>query len=390
MSSGRFRASAILARVVLPSFIAGFSLVLAATLALPAARAAGGPPIYIAVAGPMTGDGAEYGQAFENGVRLAVEQFNARGGYQGRPVEIVLGDDKNEPSEAAKVASRLASDQRIVAVIGHWSSSATFAAIPIYNRAGLPMLTPTASHPDITKPDTRWIFRSVTTQDREGRNLAELAVKKLNKRRIAVLYLNTDWGKANSSFFKQFAEAFGAHVVAYEPYPPTQGVDFTALLTKVKALQPDLLYLASLYAEGVRIIKQAREMGLQADIMGTTTFYTENLLKAGKEVEGVYLDALFVPTLKDERVQRFVREFQARYGKVPGYFDATAYDSATILLRALELGGPTRQGIRDAMEQRVNGLQVVTGVVQFDANRNDVNKRWINLVVKDGQFTVIE
>ncbi|MGE5482601.1 MAG: ABC transporter substrate-binding protein [Bacteroidota bacterium] len=348
-------------------------------------------PILIGLAGPMTGDGAEYGKAFEDGVKLAVDQFNARGGYQGRKVEVVLGDDKNEPGEAAKVATKFASDSDIVAVIGHWSSTATLAGVPIYERGQVPMITPTASHPDITKPDTKWIFRSSTTQDLEGKNLAELAVKKLGKKRIAVVYINTDWGKANSSFFKQYAEESGARVVAYEAYPPDQGVDFTAMLTKIKGLQPDLVYLGSLYAEGVRIIKQAKELGITADFLGSATFYAQNLLDTGgKDVEGVYLDALFIPSKKDERVQKFVKDFQARYGKTPGYFDALAYDAATIVLRALELGGPTRQGIRDAMEEEVNGLPLVTGVVQFDANRSDMNKPYVNLVIRNGQFEVLE
>lgn len=355
----------------------------------PAAGSEG--PIFIALAGPMTGDGAEYGKALENGIRLALEQFNSKGGYKGRKVELEVGDDKNDPSEAAKVATKLASDPKIVAVIGHWASSTTFAGIPIYNRNELPMITPTASHPDITKPENKWIFRSSTTQELEGKNLANLAVNKLGKKRIAILYLNTDWGKANGGFFKKFAEEAGAQVVAYDSYPPGQGVDFTAALTKVKGLNPDLVYLGSLYAEGQRIIKQAKELGINATFMGSATFYSEGFLQnGGATVNGVYLDALFVPTHKDEKVQQFVKDFQAKYNKTAGYFDALGYDAALIVLKALEVGGPTRKGIRDAMEQKVNGLRVVTGVVQFDANRSDVNKPWINLVVENGNFKVLD
>jgi branched-chain amino acid transport system substrate-binding protein len=348
-------------------------------------------PITLALAAPMSGDGAEYGKAFEQGARLAINQFNAKGGYQGRKVDLVVGDDKNDPAEAAKVASKLASNKEVSAVIGHWASSTTLAGSPIYNHEQVPVITPTASHPDITKPNTTWTFRSSTTQDMEGKNLADLAVNKLGKKKIAVMYINTDWGKANATFFKQYAEQFGAQVVYFEAYPPGQGIDFTASLSKVKGLNPDMLYLGSLYAEGIRIVKQAKELGITAAIEGGSPFNSETLLKeGGKEVEGLYLDTLYLPTAPSPKVQQFVKEFKATYNVEPGYFNALAYDATSVVLKAIEVGGPTRQGIRDAMASKVNGLEVVTGTIQFDANRSDVNKPYYNLVVKNGQFTVVQ
>jgi len=346
-------------------------------------------PIKIAVAGPMTGDGAEYGKAFKEGAELAVEQFNEAGGYEGRKVELVYGDDKNDPKEAATVAQKLSSDRDVLTVIGHWSSSTTFAGIPIYERAKIPMITPTASHPDLTSPDTKWIFRSSTTQIMEGKNLAEFAVNTLGKKKVAILYINSDWGKANAENFKKFAEENGAEVTVFDSYPPAEGMDYTAALTKVKNTNPDLLYLGSLYSEGSLIIKQAKEMGLTADFMGSSTFYSDGFLESGDTVEGVYLDSLYYPQADDERVEQFVADFQEKFDAEPGYFHALAYDATNVVLKGLKDGGPTREGIRDAME-KIKDFPVVTGSVQFDENRDDTNKPYYNLMVKDGKYVPAE
>ncbi|CAH0120009.1 Leucine-, isoleucine-, valine-, threonine-, and alanine-binding protein [Paenibacillus sp. CECT 9249] len=343
--------------------------------------------IVLSVAGPMSGDGAEYGKAFKEGAELAVSKYNDQGGYGGRKVRLVFGDDKNDPKEAANVAQKLASDSKVLAVIGHWSSSATYAGIPIYERNQIPMITPTASHPDLTKEETKWIFRSSTTQDMEGENLADYAVNILGKKKIAVLYINSDWGKSNADAFKRFAEQFGAEVAVFDSYPPGQNIDYTSALTKVKGVNPDLLYLGSLYNEGVLIIKQAKEMGIQADFMGASPFDSEGFLQAGSSVEGVYLDSLYFPEAEDERVQTFVKDFREMFNHEAGYFNALAHDATLAVLEGLDKGGPTREGIRNEME-KLNGFPVVTGEIKFDEKRDDVNKPYYNLVVKDGKFVL--
>ncbi|GIP41255.1 branched chain amino acid ABC transporter substrate-binding protein [Paenibacillus sp. J31TS4] len=376
---GSKRWGAVLAAVL------GVSLVAAGCGGQGGGSASGEGDITIAVAGPMSGDGAEYGKAFKEGAELAVSQFNDKGGYNGRKVKIVYGDDKNDPKEAANVAQKLASDKNVLAVIGHWSSTATLAGIPIYERNKVPMITPTASHPDLTSESTKWIFRSSTTQDMEGKNLADFAVNKLNKKKIAILYINTDWGKSNASAFKKYAEQNGAQVTLYDSYPPSQSIDYSSALTKVKGTNPDLLYLGSLYSEGLLLIKQAKDMGLKADFMGASTFDSEGFLKGGAAVEGVYLDSLFYPEADNPRVKAFVADFKAKYSHDAGYFNALAHDSTLAVLEGIKQGGATRQGIRDAME-KLNGFPVVTGDIKFDSKRDDTNKPYYNLVVKGGKF----
>jgi len=344
--------------------------------------------VTIAVVGPMTGNGAEYGKAFKDGAELAVAHYKDSLAEKGISVKLVFGDDKNDPKEAANVAQKIASDPSVSAVIGHWSSSATFAGIPIYERNKIPMITPSATHPELTKPETKWIFRSTSTQEAEGKNLADFAVNILKKKNIAVLYMNSDWGKANANYFKQNAEAFGATIVSYESYPPGQSLDFTAALTKIKGTNPDLLYLGSLYSESTLIIKQAKEMGLAVDFLVPEANMSEGFLKAKDAVEGVYLNSYFNPESDSPQVKKFLSEFKEKYGYDAGEFNVLAYDAATIVLEAVKRAGSgSREKIRDEMEN-VNGLQTLTSVVNFDERRNNYITTFSNLVVKDNKFVV--
>ncbi len=346
--------------------------------------------VSIAVVGPMTGNGAEYGKAFKDGAELAIAHYDEQLAEKGIRVKLVYGDDKNDPKEAANVAQKVASDPSVYAVIGHWSSSSTFAGIPIYERNKIPMITPTATHPDLTKTETKWIFRSTSTQEAEGANLANIAVNKLNKKNIAVLYMNSDWGKANATYFKQNAEAKGATIVSYEAYPPGQNIDFTPALTKIKGLNPDLIYLGSLYNESALIVKQAKEMGIKAAYLVPEANMSEGFLKAKEAIEGVYLNSYYNPASDSPLVQKFAAEFKQKYGYEAGEFNVLAYDAATIVLEAVKKAGvPSREKIRDEME-KIEGLQTLTSTVKFDEKRNNYITTFADLVVQNNKFEILK
>ena len=163
------------------------------TLALLAAPPAwSAEPIHIAVSAPLTGNFAEYGQNWQKAINMAVEWINAAGGVAGRPLEIVYGDSRSDPKESAALAQKFTSDPWIVAEIGDFSSTASMAAQPIYDRAGMVQLSPTTSHPNWA-PGSSWSFGIVGTQAGEGPFMARYAVEKLGKKKIAVLHINNDW-----------------------------------------------------------------------------------------------------------------------------------------------------------------------------------------------------
>ena len=217
-------------------------------------------PIYIALSAPITGNYAEYGLNFTRSITLALDEINAAGGIHGRPLELVIGDSKGAPKESATLAQKFTSDSRIVAQLGDFTSTCSLAAQPIYHRAGMVQLTPTSTHPDFA-PGSPYSFSIAGKQTEEGPFMARFAVETLGKTRIAFLYVNNDWGIAMREHFIAEAKRLGTEIVAEEAYFDGT-TDFTAILTKFQALNPDLLYLASMYNDGALICKQRQRSGV--------------------------------------------------------------------------------------------------------------------------------
>lgn len=216
-------------------------------------------PIYIAISAPITGNYAEYGLNFTRAFDLAVDEVNAQGGVLGRQIALFLGDSKGAPKESATLAQKFVSDPRIVAQIGDFTSTCSLAAQPIYHKAEMAQLTPTSTHPDFA-PGSPYSFSIAGKQTEEGPFMARFAVETLGKTRIAFLYVNNDWGVAMRDHFLREARQLGADIVAEDAYFDGT-TDFTAVLTKFRAVQPDVLYLASMYNEGALINKQRQKLG---------------------------------------------------------------------------------------------------------------------------------
>ena len=263
----------------------------------------------LGMAGAVTGNAAKYGLDLKKGVQLAIEEWNARGGINGSRIKLMVGDTKFVPKDAANVASMFASNSSILAVVGPISTPEVMASAPIYERAGLTMITPVATHPDVPKQG-RYIFRTSTTQAVEGPYIADFAVKHLKSKRIAEIYVNTDWGNAARKFFISRVKELGAEIVIEESYNPDD-VEFTAKLLKIKGSNPDLLELSSLYTDGALIMKQARKVGLNVPGLGTFSLYHPEFIKlGGSAVEGVYVSTPFFAGNPDPVVQAFVSKFK--------------------------------------------------------------------------------
>lgn len=345
--------------------------------------------ITIAAAGPMSGDGAEYGQAIADGVQLAVDEINKAGGINGKQVVLRTEDDKGDPNQAAIVAQRLVDTTEVVGVVGHFSSSATAAAIPVYQKGQLPIVAPTPSNPALIKlPDHTYIFRTADSQEMEGRNLADLFINQLGKKKIAILYADTDYGKANHQYLLQNLQTLGAQIVYDKSYTPGSNVDFQSPLTAIKAANPELVYFATEYNDAVLQIKQAREMQIKAEIaVGGIDYANDFLTLGGADVNGVYLDTLFFPDSPDAKDQAFIQAFQAKYNRAPGIQESEPYEAAKVLLEAIRVAGPDRTAIRNALES-MNGFVAFNRPVSFSPeNHNSFNTHYVNLVVKDGKFT---
>ncbi|MBP2231935.1 branched-chain amino acid transport system substrate-binding protein [Azospirillum agricola] len=370
--------------------LAGGLLLAGAVLAgSPAAAAnATGEPLWFGVSGPLTGPGAQYGAQWKKGFDLALDEINAAGGVKGRPLRYVFEDSQNDPRQSIAIAQKFVADPKILIELGDFSSPASMAASPIYQRAGLVQFGFTNSHPDFTRTGD-FVWSNSISQAEEQPNVADYAVNSLKLKRLAVLHLNTDWGRTSKDLFVKAATERGAEVVATEGYLPEEK-DFRSTLVRVREANPDGIVLISYYADGAAIARQLKPVGLTQPVVAVGSVYSPKFLELGGEaVEGVHTRANFFPAEPRPEVQRFVAAYRAKHNEEPDAFSAYAYDAALVAHRVIEAGGTDRTAIRDAFPRVKDIPSVIFGSASFDpATRRVSGVRNVKLVVKDGAFAL--
>lgn len=345
-------------------------------------------PIVIGVSVPITGQYAESGKSIQAGVELARKELNEAGGIQGRPLEIVVGDSQGAPDIAKRVARKFVSDPNIVAEIGEFTSSCSMAAQPVYDKAGMVQLSPVTSHPSFAS-GSPYSFSIIGAQAGGSPFMARAAVERLGKKRLAVAYLDTDWGISVKTLFVEEAARLGAEIVLEESY--LEGTtDFSATIKHLRAAQPDALFLASMTPDAVAISKQRQQDGWEdVTVIGVLPMSSPEFIALG----GAAVENLIMPTiffLKDPRpeVQNFITAYQAAYQIVPSYFAAIGYDAMRLLADAINQCGVERKAIQQALAS-VKEYSGVTGKFTF-SEQGDVIREYTLLQVKNGEFVLFE
>jgi branched-chain amino acid transport system substrate-binding protein len=292
--------------------------------------------IRIGVAGPMTGPQAKLGSDFRNGVTIAVDDWNSRGGLLGKKIEIVVADDQADPKQAVSVANKLV-NEGVAGVIGHFNSSCSIPASDVYNRAGIPMITPASTNPQLTERGYTGVFRVCGRDDQQGRVAAEFVLRKLALKRVAIIHDKTTYGQGLSG---EFRKNLGAGVeVVYSGGVTLGDKDFKTVLTSIKAKNPELIYFGGIYPEAGLLVKQSRELGLTVPFMsGDGSIDLKFVEIAGAEAaEGTYLT--FSPDPKNTpQAKGFIDAYTARFGDL-GPYSIYAYDAVTALLSAIKEAG---------------------------------------------------
>jgi len=351
--------------------------------------------IFIGLSVPLNGQYSEYGYAVQRGVDLALERINEAGGINGRPIEVIVGDSRGLPKVAQHVARRLASNQRIVAVIGNVTDSCAFAAQPIYRRAGIVQLSPVALHPSFV-PGSPYSFGLAGTVAQESKFMARMAVEQLGKKRIAVIYVTNDWGiSAKQSFIKE-AKELGADIVAVAGFSEYGGAKayldgsdfFRPILAEVRPTTPDLLYLITRYRNGVMILQQRQAMAWsEADVMGPLPWYFPQVLEdSGVTAENLYTCGLFVPTALSAEGKQFVKDYEALYFLPPDQYAALAYDATNILAKVIRESGDDRRATRDALT-KLKDFPGVTGRISF-TQKGEAERDYVLITVKQRKFNL--
>jgi len=366
--------------------IAAFAAVMSLVSAPAFAQAASGEPVTIGVSGPLTGQNAQYGAQWKKGFDLALDEINGHGGVQGgRPLQYVFEDSQADPRQTVAIAQKFVSDPKIVVELGDFSSTASMAASSIYQRAGLVQFGFTNSHPKFTQGGDFIWSNSVSQADEQPR-LAKYAAD-LGFKHVAVLYLNTDWGRASQNLFGEAAKADGLEVVASEGYQPDEK-DFRSTLVRVRDAKPDAIVLISYYADGALISRQIRDVGFTTPIVASSSIYSPKFLElAGDAANGVFTSANFFPGDTHPEVQTFVNKFRAKYGEEPDTFNAVAYDTIVLIAAVIDKYGVDRTAIRDGLASIKDVPSVIFGKATFDTQtRRVAGARAIYLEIKDGKF----
>ena len=361
----------------------------ATTQTEPAAAAEGDGPIYIGVSGPLTGPNARYGEQWKKGFDLALEEINGAGGVNGRTIEYIFEDTQSDPKQSVVVAQKFVADPRIVVELGDFSSGASMAASQIYQRGGLVQFGFTNSHPDFTAAGGDYTWSNSVTQAQASPALADYAVTDLGLTKLAVLYLNTDWGKSSYDLFAVRVEELGAEIVSSAAYLAEEK-DFRSALTSARDANPNGIILISYQADGALIAQQLQQAGLDLPVVGASSMQSPDFLELGGEAaEGVYIRGQFLPTDPRPEVKNVVDRYIAKYNETPDFFAIHAYDTIHLIAKAIEIGGPTREGIHGALSQIKDVPSVIYGKASFDPETRRVkDPQFVNLQVVDGEFVL--
>jgi len=355
----------------------------------PAADKDRGPSVTevkIGFAAPLTGDNAVYGQGMQRAVQLAFKEANADQDVKTAGYEFVIRaeDDQGDPKQAVNVANALTGAPDVVGVIGHFNSGCSIPASTVYERAGLTMIS-VSSNPELTAKGYKVVNRIVAKDDAQGAYAAELLFDKKNIKKVAVIDDSTQYGQGLAQEFVKAFTAKGGTILANEQVQSKQ-VDFSATVTKLKALAPDAVYYAGAHTEGALISKQMKEGGLKVPLVGGDIIFSDDYIAiaGAANAEGDMATILGLPLEQQPRGEDFKAAYEAEYGEAPQAYDSYAYDSAWIFVRAVMDAAPERAALMDAV--RAGSYDGVTGVTEFDDNGDTTNQviSWYN--VKGGKW----
>ncbi len=370
------------------------ALPFAAALAILAAgNTAGAQEVVVKIGhvGPLTGAIAHLGKDNENGARLAVEEINKAGlTIDGKKVklELVAEDDAGDPKTGTAVAQKLV-DAKVAAVVGHLNSGVSIPAAKIYSDAGITQISPSSTNPDYTKQGFKTTYRVVATDAQQGPALANYAAKGLKAKTVAIIDDATAYGKGLADEFEKTAKANGMTVVAREA-TNDKATDFKAILTKVKGKKPEVIMYGGMDATGGPLAKQARELGIQAKIVGGDGMCTDKVAElAGVAVVNIICSEAGMALSKMAKGADFEKAYKARFNAGVQIYAPFTYHAVYVIADAMKRGNTTTPaGILAQMPTtNYNGL---IGNVAFDP-KGDMKEGIITLYdFKDKKKSVLD
>lgn len=343
---------------------------------------AAGETIKIGCLAPLTGEVSTYGIAASNGIKMGINEINENGGIGGKQIELIILDEKGDPTEAVNAYNKLV-DQEIVALIGDVTSKPCLAVAEVALQDNMPMLTATGTAADITQVGDN-VFRTCFMDPFQGQIMATFAADNLSAKKVAAIFdTSSDYSQGLADSFKSQAETKGMEMVAFEGYAAAD-TDFTTLLNKVIATAPDAIFVPDYYGDVSLILDQARTAGFEGAMLGgdgwdgvLSTLPQDKFAVANNGYFSNHYSAA------DEAAATFLEKYKAEFDLDGNAFAALGYDSAFIMANAIEQAESTdSQAIIDALQ--ASEFDGVTGHITFDENGDPIKSVAVTKFV-DGQ-----
>lgn len=327
----------------------------------------------------LTGNTASYGTSAANGAKLAFKEINAKGGVLGKQIQIAMADNKGEPSESANAMTKLITQDKVIAITGFTVSSCGIAGSAVAEDNKIPFVAAATVNPKVTVDDRTgkvkpYTFRACFIDSFQGTVGANFAATGLQAKKTAVLIdSSSDYSKGLAQIFKTAYAQKGGQIVAEESYLQ-KDQDYKPILTKVKAQNPDLLYIPGYYEDVGKIIKQARELGITIPVLGGDAWDSPKLVELGgpQALNNTYFTNFYSTEDKNPTSNAFVEAYKKEYGQIPDSMAAMGYDAAYLLVDGIQRANSTEAAkIRDALAATKN-FKSVSGEMSLNESHDAV------------------
>ncbi|WP_238652488.1 ABC transporter substrate-binding protein [Paenibacillus piscarius] len=342
----------------------------------------------------LTGGQASFGDSASKGAKLAVDQINAAGGVLGKKLELVVADNASKSEEATQAAQKLITNDKVVTIIGASTSTNTLGIVPVATEKKIPLVSVGATNPKVTVDErsgnvNEYVFRAAFIDPFQGEVMANFALDSL-KAKTAVIYTDTssDYSKGLQKFFEETFKAKGGEVLSQESYQQKDS-DFKAVLTRIKAANPDVIYLPGYYEEVGKIVKQAREMGITVPFLGGDGWDSPQLaeIAGAKALENTFMSNHYSPEDTAPEVTSFVDAYkEANGGAVPDGMAALGYDALKLVADAIGRAGEADPAKITEALAATKDLQLATGKITLN-DKHDPVKAAVVLKFVDGKQT---
>ena len=332
---------------------------------------------------PLTGFAASDGKSALNGAELAVEQINAKGGVNGRKIELVVNDDQARPDQAVPLANKYVGDGLKIVVSGSYSGP-TRASAGVFQGAKIPYISAYAIHPDITRAGN-YVFRTSFMGEVQGRAAAKFIGDNLKKKKAVLVTLNNDFGQALSAGFKEAAPKFGVQIASEYTYAMGDR-QFGSIVASVKRDAPEVLYVSGYFFNGGPLVAQLRAGGVTVPIVGTEGFDTHNFIAIAKDAaEGVMITTSLDRDSKLPAMRQFIEDYERKFKTPADMVAASVHTAINVAANALSKAGAEDPAkIRDAIAA-TKDFPVASGRISFN-ELGEVYKAAQIQVIKGGKF----